>query len=179
MSEILNTWQELLFLIAAWKIRFSLVQQSRLHRRRWLDWLWPLEAGTAVTVSSQKARYITKFDQIYLMEQDCCKAVSLLVDHDPTCFRLNSTNTARNPYSSGGSSNRVAVITTGSTRETIAQFPESDQSSTYLPWIKPKSTTGKPSQKRWQRVETLKAGFISARKPLLMGSRTRCQTSLN
>ena len=179
MSEILNTWQELLFLIAAWKIRFSLVQQSPLHRRRCLDWLRPLEAGTAVTVSSQKARYITRFDQIYLMEQDCCKAVSLLVDHAPTCFRLNSTNTARNPYSSGGSSNRVAVITTGSTRETIAQFPESDQSSPYLPWIKPKSTTGKPSQKRWQRVETLKAGFISARKPLLMESRTRCQTSLN
>ena len=48
-----------------------------------------------------------------------------------------------------------------------------------LPWIKPKSTIGKPSRKRWQRVETPKAGSISARKPLLMGSRTRCQTSLN
>ena len=179
MSEILNTWQELLFLIAAWKIRFSLVQQSRLHRRRCLDWLRPLEAGTAVTVSSQKARYITKFDQIYLMEQDCCKAVSLLVDHAPTCFRLNSTNTARNPYSSGGSSNRVAVITTGSTRETIAQFPESDQSSPYLPWIKPKSTTGKPSPKAWKPRAAPRAGSTFALVPLPMGSQIRCPTSQN
>ena len=63
MSEILNTEQELLFLIAAWKIRFSLVQQSRLHRRRWLDWLMPLEVGTALTVSCQKARYATQLVQ--------------------------------------------------------------------------------------------------------------------
>jgi hypothetical protein len=66
MREIPNTWQELLFLIASWKLPFSLLHQSRLHRRRWLDWPWPLEVGTAVTVSSHKARYITKFAESYL-----------------------------------------------------------------------------------------------------------------
>ena len=40
----------------------------------------------------------------------------LVVDHAPTCFRLNSSSTARNSDSSGKSSNRLAVITTGSSR---------------------------------------------------------------
>ena len=46
-------------------------------------------------------------------------------------------------------------------------------------WIKLKSTTGKQLQKKWKRVEIPKVGFISVLEPLLMGSRTRCQPSLN
>ena len=44
------------------------------------------------------------------------KAGFLVVDHAPTCFRLNSSSTARNSDSSGESSNRLEVITTGSSR---------------------------------------------------------------
>ena len=67
MREIPNTWQELLFLIASWKHRFSLLHQSRLRRRQQLGLLRPVELGPEVTVSSQQARYITKFGQSYLM----------------------------------------------------------------------------------------------------------------
>ena len=45
------------------------------------------------------------------------------------------------------------------------------------PWIKPKSTTGKPSPKAWKPRATPRAGFTFALVPLPMGSQTQCPTS--
>ena len=53
-----------------------------------------------------------------------------------------------------------------------------DRIKTFLS-IKPKSPTGKQSQKRWKRAESPKAGFISVRERLLMENRTQCQPFLN
>ena len=80
MREIPNTWQELLFLIASWKHRFSLLHQSRLRRRQQLGLLRPVELGPEVTVSSQQARYITKFGQSYLIWQYRYKAGALCIN---------------------------------------------------------------------------------------------------
>ena len=44
-------------------------------------------------------------------------------------------------------------------------------------WTKPKSTTGKPSLRRWKRMTTPAAGFICELEPLPMGNLTRCRTS--
>ena len=68
MREIPNTWQELLFLIASWKHRFSLLHQSRLRRRQQLGLLRPVELGPEVTVSSQQARYITR-EKLFVLRQ--------------------------------------------------------------------------------------------------------------